>query len=660
MTPQERKSRTTELFHAALAQAPNQQSAFLEGACAGDAELLRKVKALLGAYAEIRTSGEIGSKQPSEFTPDPDALLALSERYEAIEVIGHGGMGVVFRARDHEIDKLVALKMIHPALAQNGRAIERFRNEIRVALEITHKNVCRTYGLERFPGMMLIVMEYVEGETLRTILDRAKGVSVSQGLLWSQEICDALTAAHEKGIVHRDLKPENIMIDRQGHVKVMDFGIARSIQSDQITAGTIVGTPRYMSPEQAAGGAIGQTSDIYSLGLLLYELFTGNRDGAATRGANPGLPRHIDRAIRKCLERDPRDRFQSAATLAAALARSAPNRLAKLLVAAGLVSLALLAVMLTLWLSFRREMKPVLPVAAPVAQTRAATPVPASPAPAKTTSSPPKKPVPDAPVRKPKAKTAESQVAASALPPPTTMDGTWNATIADAKGSAVVQFNLFAESDGNVVGTYSSSLGGGGSMKGTIHGNILTFELAQTIQGCSGSFKGTGTVETSKGTGTYTGSDCQGDHGTGTFTMYKTGPRALTEHELLAEQEQMVKVRIAAYLQSKLYQWTVGDARQVMGEPLAHEYVYDDSHNMTNEIYAFKDPTLVMHHVALSFDSKTSFMREFSMYPFGMTWNDCQRQFGKDVTILPSANGMKTYSYKNMHLNVRLDNSDRV
>jgi hypothetical protein len=387
MTPQHRKDRTAELFHQALEQAPDQQSAFLERECAGDEAMRGKVKALLGAYAELSASGEIAvARQPFDSFPgvDVDALLALSGRYENIEVIGHGGMGVVFRARDSEIDKLVALKMIHPALAQSERAVERFRNEIRVALEITHKNVCRTYGLERFPGMMLIVMEYVEGETLRTILERAKGVSVSQGLLWSHEICDALTAAHKKEIVHRDLKPENIMIDRQGHVKVMDFGIARSIQSDEITAGTIVGTPRYMSPEQAAGGAIGPTSDIYSLGLLLYELFTGNREGVAPRGATPGLPRHIERVIRKCLERNPRDRFQSAAALAAALARSAPNRLAKISIAAGLAGFALLAVMLTLWLLFRREMKPVLPVDAHVSQTRAATPVPASPAPATT------------------------------------------------------------------------------------------------------------------------------------------------------------------------------------------------------------------------------------------------------------------------------------
>ena len=186
-------------------------------------------------------------------------------------------MGVVFRARDREIDKVVALKLLHPPLASNERMIERFRNEIRLALDITHKNVCRTHALERFNGTIVISMEYVEGETLRSILDRVKGVSAPQGLVWTQEICDALETAHERKIVHRDLKPENIMIDREGHVKVMDFGIARSIEGGEGASGTNVGTPQYMSPEQAQGRAVGPASDIYSLGLVLYELFTGVR-----------------------------------------------------------------------------------------------------------------------------------------------------------------------------------------------------------------------------------------------------------------------------------------------------------------------------------------------------------------------------------------------
>jgi hypothetical protein len=156
-----------------------------------------------------------------------------------------------------------------------------------------------------------------------------KGVSVPQGLVWTQEICEALGAAHEREIVHRDLKPENIMVDREGHVKVMDFGIARSIEAGEGRPGTIIGTPRYMSPEQAQGKAIEPTSDMYSLGLVLYELFTGVRENperfTTARQVNPYLPAHIDRAIRRCLEENPKDRFQTANELKMALVTDVPG-----------------------------------------------------------------------------------------------------------------------------------------------------------------------------------------------------------------------------------------------------------------------------------------------------------------------------------------------
>jgi len=339
MTREERKSRTAELFHEALTRTQDQRSAFLAEACAGDEELRRKVKELLDADSEARTSYPTPGlrEELTPFTPDAEMFIALGERYDGIEFIGRGGMGVVFRARDREIDRVVALKLLRPSLAHNERVIERFRNEIRLALDITHKNVCRTYALERFNGTILISMEYVEGETLRSILDRVKGVSVPQGQVWSQEICDALEAAHEKKIVHRDLKPENIMVDREGHVKVMDFGIARSIEAGEGASGTIIGTPRYMSPEQVQGKAIGPASDIYSLGLVLCELFTGVRGTperfTAARQADPYLPAHIDRAIRRCLEENPKDRFQTANELKTALVADQKTRKGRRVVA---------------------------------------------------------------------------------------------------------------------------------------------------------------------------------------------------------------------------------------------------------------------------------------------------------------------------------------
>jgi WD40 repeat protein len=330
----DQKARTAELFHEALAREPDQQLPLLKEACAGDAELLRRVKALLDSYADVRTIYP-PSAEPETHLLASDTLVALSERYEHIKAIGEGGMGVVLRAHDRELDKVVALKVLHPSLADDERAIERFRNEIRLAHEITHKNVCRTYGLERINGKILISMEFVEGETLSRILAYVKGVSVPQGITWTLEICAGLAAAHDKGIVHRDLKPDNIMIDRGGQAKVMDFGIARSIEAAERTAGTVIGTPQYMSPEQARGKTVGAASDIYSLGLLLYELFSGARrdpdDPIPPSEVNRYLPAYIDDAIGKCLEDDPKHRFQNAGELIANLtaqgrSASAPAR----------------------------------------------------------------------------------------------------------------------------------------------------------------------------------------------------------------------------------------------------------------------------------------------------------------------------------------------
>jgi Protein kinase domain/WD domain, G-beta repeat len=356
------KNRTAQLFHEALALEPDQQSAFLKDACADDGELFRRVKDLLDSYAEVSTIGPTTAKPKTELL-DSDTLLALGERYECISPIGRGGMGVVFRAHDRELDKVVALKVLHPSLADDERAIERFRNEIRLAHEITHKNVCRTYGLERVNGKILISMEFVEGETLRSILDRVRGVSVPQGVSWTLEICAGLAAAHDKGIVHRDLKPENIMIDRQGHAKVMDFGIARSIQAGDGIGGTVIGTPQYMSPEQARGKAITPASDIYSVGLMLYELFTGARWDPEKRSppseVNPYLPAYIDDILRKCLEDDPKLRFQSASELITAVTaqgRTSAQRLGLIARTLKLVVISsMLAVVIVSLLVFRNN-----------------------------------------------------------------------------------------------------------------------------------------------------------------------------------------------------------------------------------------------------------------------------------------------------------------
>lgn len=282
--------------------------------------------------------------QPSGGTTSPDlpdgSLRALRQRYDILAEVGRGGMGIVYRARDRETGDVVALKVLRPEIASQPVLIERFKSELLLARKITHKNVCRTYELLRFGDTVAIAMEYVEGESLRSLLSRVEGLAIRQGLKILRQIISGLAEAHAQGVVHRDLKPENILITKDGGVKVMDFGIARSIEAEATQTGSIVGTPAYMSPEQAEGKPVDARTDIYALGLILYEIFTGRLPFHAdtpvglvhkqihetpppARSVDPYLPIFLDRAIEKCLEKDPKKRFQSVAELAAALEEQA-------------------------------------------------------------------------------------------------------------------------------------------------------------------------------------------------------------------------------------------------------------------------------------------------------------------------------------------------
>lgn len=264
------------------------------------------------------------------------SLAALSQRYDVLSEAGHGNMGNVYKARDRETGETVALKLIKPEIASDQAMMDRFKNELLFARRITHKNVCRVYDFNRIGGVAYTSMEFVEGESLRSVLNRFGGLPVRKGIDLASQICSGLKEAHAQGIVHRDLKPENVMIDKQGNVKIMDFGIARSMEAGTRLTGAMIGTPAYMAPEQVAGKPVDYRTDIYSLGLMLYEMFTGSETFHADTAVavavkqmqeaprppheiDPNIPVFVERAILKCLEKDPAKRFQSVGELETAL-----------------------------------------------------------------------------------------------------------------------------------------------------------------------------------------------------------------------------------------------------------------------------------------------------------------------------------------------------
>jgi serine/threonine protein kinase/Tfp pilus assembly protein PilF len=251
-------------------------------------------------------------------------------RYQIIEELGKGGMGKVYKVHDTKIQEKIALKLIKPDIAKDKKTIERFNNELRLARKIRHKNICQMYDLGEERGTHFITMEFVPGQDLRGLIRQTGQLAVGTMISIARQICDGLTEAHKSGVVHRDLKPSNIMIDKEGDVRIMDFGIARSLEAKGITgAGVMIGTPEYMSPEQVEGKEIDPRSDIYSLGVILYEMATGRvpfeGDTPFTVGIkhksetpqnpkeiNPQIPEDLNNMILKCLEKDKSSRFQDA------------------------------------------------------------------------------------------------------------------------------------------------------------------------------------------------------------------------------------------------------------------------------------------------------------------------------------------------------------
>ena len=280
----------------------------------------------------LPSAGDISSfPTATRETPKEDVARGgtFAGRYEVIEKLGEGGMGKVYRVEDTKIKEEVALKLIKPEIAMDKKTIERFSNELKFARKIVHKNVGRMYDLNEEEGTHFITMEYVAGKDLKDLIQMTKQLSVGTALHITEQICEGLGEAHRLGVVHRDLKPSNIMINKQGNVRIMNFGIARSLRIRAVTgSGVIIGTPEYMSPEQAETNKVDQRSDIYSLGVVLYEMVTGEVPfkgdtplGLAAkhkaeivpepRILNAQIPAALSRVILGCMEKKKEKRFQS-------------------------------------------------------------------------------------------------------------------------------------------------------------------------------------------------------------------------------------------------------------------------------------------------------------------------------------------------------------
>src|ERR1017187_10310098 len=251
----------------------------------------------------------------------------LADRYRILSLLGRGGLGEVYRANDLKLSQPVAIKFLPEETAANERMLARFHAEVRIARQVSHPNVCRVYDIGEYQGSAYITMEYVDGEDLASLLRRIGRLPSDKAIEIARKLCAGLAAAHDKGVLHRDFKPANIMIDGRGQVLISDFGLAGL--AGQVEDGEIRnGTPAYMAPEQLAGKEVSVRSDIYALGLVLYEMFTGKRafeDPAqrTTPTSVSSLVKDIDRAVERvilrCLEEDARARPHSALAVAAAL-----------------------------------------------------------------------------------------------------------------------------------------------------------------------------------------------------------------------------------------------------------------------------------------------------------------------------------------------------
>jgi pimeloyl-ACP methyl ester carboxylesterase/tRNA A-37 threonylcarbamoyl transferase component Bud32 len=338
------RRRVEAIFDEAIELPSEERAGFLAEACGDDAELRLAVEQLIASAELPEATSQLAGVMvralgggASEAAPPAH----ISETYEILERIGRGGMGVVYKGRDRRLRRMVALKLLPDCLAEEPLVRERFIREAKAAASLDHTNICTVFGVDECPdGQLVIIMPCYEGETLRAKIDRGP-LGIAEAVDYASQVAAGLAHAHAAGIVHRDIKPANLMVTPEGRVKILDFGIAKLADARLTRSGTVLGTFEYMSPEQAAGEPVDHRSDLWSLGVVLYEMLAGEppfrREStraalaaiqtaapATLRSRRPEVPATLDALVTRLLAKEPEDRPASAAALLAELALSAP------------------------------------------------------------------------------------------------------------------------------------------------------------------------------------------------------------------------------------------------------------------------------------------------------------------------------------------------